>query len=144
MLHHGLLLGDAPPAAVFSDHDTLLELLFEQYREILRTLWTTCGIAGLALLEARMLRWFPVAHLIIRISIIGHRALPPRLRVHRKACHSPRVWLVRLCSAANVSRSRPRKQDRVRARSNVGLFAPRRSRWCRCRDSCPIRRRRAR
>src|SRR6516165_4483931 len=67
MLHHGLLLGDAPPAAVFSDHDTLLELLFEQCRKILRTLWTTCGIAGLAFLEARMLRRFPVAHLIIRI-----------------------------------------------------------------------------
>src|SRR5258708_824619 len=118
MLHHGLLLGDAPPAAVFSDHDALLELLFEQCRKILRTLGTTRGIAGLAPLEARMLRRFAVTHLIIRISTIGHRAPPPPLRVHRKACRSPRARLVHPCSAANVSLSCPRRAGRARARSN--------------------------
>src|SRR5258708_10345893 len=103
MLHHGLLLGDAPPAAVFSDHDTLLELLFEQCREILRVLWTTCGIAGLALLEARMLRRFPAAHLIIRISIIGHRALPPLLRARRRTCQLRQGGPARPYRASNVS-----------------------------------------
>src|SRR6266404_6371300 len=133
MLHHGLLLGDAPPAAVFSDHDTLLELLFEQCREILRTLWTTCGIAGLALLEARMPRRLPVTHLIIRISIIGHRALPPRLRARGRTCRLRQGGLARPYRPPTAARSCRRRAGRARARSNAGLFAPQRSRWCRCR-----------